>query len=174
MYLLTDLQHFKGEETDDFQESLSYFARDNLICTATSRVFMSLWSFREYMQQADVALEYGMLYSPERWSFRFDTYVFSYVKNHAAGRLEKKSVCSNKILTLINHDKEKGTEYYRTLHMYFQCRFNSSETAKKLFIQRSTFQYRMDRIIRLTGLNLTSFEELSHCYISFGILEDDR
>lgn len=46
-----------------------------------------------------------------------------------------------------------------TIQKFFENNLNVSETARQLYIHRNTLVYRLDKIKRLTGLELTSFED---------------
>ena len=45
-----------------------------------------------------------------------------------------------------------------TVHAFFENNLNVSETARKLFIHRNTLVYRLDKIKKLTGLDLREFD----------------
>ena len=46
-----------------------------------------------------------------------------------------------------------------TIQKFFENNLNVSETARQLYIHRNTLVYRLDKIKRLTGLELTSFDD---------------
>lgn len=50
-------------------------------------------------------------------------------------------------------------ETFSTIHSFFENNLNVSETSKKLFIHRNTLVYRLEKIKRLTGLDLKKFED---------------
>ena len=49
-------------------------------------------------------------------------------------------------------------ESFMTIHSFFENSLNVSETSRKLFVHRNTLVYRLDKIKRLTGLDLREFE----------------
>lgn len=55
---------------------------------------------------------------------------------------------------LINYDRENKTELYRTLQVYLEHERNSLQTAKTLFIHRSSLVYRLERIQKITRIDL--------------------
>ena len=69
------------------------------------------------------------------------------------------------------HDKQKGTEYYKTLSAYFDSRFNAVAASKALYIQRSTFLYRMKNIRKLVDIDFESKDEMLYMEMSFKILD---
>lgn len=55
---------------------------------------------------------------------------------------------------LISHDLERGSDLVKTLRVYFAAGANASEAADRLFLHRNSMLYRMERVRRLTGLDL--------------------
>lgn len=50
-------------------------------------------------------------------------------------------------------------EVRTTIYKFFECSLNVSETARQLFIHRNTLVYRLDKVQRMTGLDLRKFED---------------
>src|SRR5699024_5109977 len=46
-----------------------------------------------------------------------------------------------------------------TIQKFFENNLNVSETARKLFVHRNTLVYRLEKIRKLTGLDLREFED---------------
>ena len=46
-----------------------------------------------------------------------------------------------------------------TIHKFFENNLNVSETARKLFVHRNTLVYRLEKIKKLTGLDLREFDD---------------
>jgi DNA-binding PucR family transcriptional regulator len=55
---------------------------------------------------------------------------------------------------LIEHDRERRSDLVRTLRVYFATGANASEAADRLFLHRNSLLYRLERIQKLTGLDL--------------------
>ena len=49
-------------------------------------------------------------------------------------------------------------ETLQTIHAFFDNNLNVSETSRKLFVHRNTLVYRLEKIKKLTGLDLREFE----------------
>lgn len=77
---------------------------------------------------------------------------------------------------LMNVSREEGMHYHnllfnrktaklfneemlQTIDMFFQKDLNLSDTARQLFIHRNTLVYRLDKVQRLTGLDLRHFDD---------------
>ena len=46
-----------------------------------------------------------------------------------------------------------------TIHKFFENNLNVSETSRKLFVHRNTLVYRLEKIKKLTGLDLREFDD---------------
>ena len=51
------------------------------------------------------------------------------------------------------------SETLMTIQKFFDNSLNISETSRKLFIHRNTLVYRLDKIQKLTGLDLREFDD---------------
>ena len=50
-------------------------------------------------------------------------------------------------------------ETIQTIYKFFENNLNVSETSRQLFVHRNTLVYRLDKIERLTGLDLRRFDD---------------
>ena len=55
---------------------------------------------------------------------------------------------------LVEHDRERRSDLVRTLRAYFASGANASEAADRMFLHRNSMLYRLERIQKLTGLDL--------------------
>ena len=55
---------------------------------------------------------------------------------------------------LVEHDRERRSDLVRTLRAYFAAGANVSEAADRMFLHRNSMLYRLERIQKLTGLDL--------------------
>lgn len=62
--------------------------------------------------------------------------------------------CKETLGTLIEYDKRKNTDYINTLSQYFKCDGNYVKLAEKLFIHYNTAVYRIQRIMKISNLNV--------------------
>lgn len=73
---------------------------------------------------------------------------------HKMDTKEKEQLVTN-ILKNFQHD----AEMIQTLNVFFDSNLNISETAKKLYMHRNSVQYRIDKYINETGINIQKFDE---------------
>lgn len=62
-------------------------------------------------------------------------------------------------------------EVSRTLMTYMQCNLNASQAAKTLYVHRNSLQYRIDKFIERTGLDIRHFPEASAAYLMISLLD---
>jgi DNA-binding PucR family transcriptional regulator len=58
------------------------------------------------------------------------------------------------VAPLAEHDRGRRSDLVRTLRAYFAAGGNASEAADRMFLHRNSMLYRLERIQKLTGLDL--------------------
>ncbi|MEA4939622.1 MAG: helix-turn-helix domain-containing protein [Christensenella sp.] len=84
-------------------------------------------------------------------------------------------VCLRSVLNMAAYDREHDTNYIETADRYVKNRFNAVKTANELFIHRSTFLYRLERIKAQFGLDLEA--ELTtplHLFLSLQYMKKEK
>ncbi len=107
-------------------------------------------------KEAETSLLIGSL-------FMDDAYIYSY-NNLGMGRLIFQLPESNCRLFLGEYFKDDSfdftdSETMLTIQKFFENNLNISETSRQLFVHRNTLVYRLDKIQKITGLDLRSFDD---------------
>ena len=157
---------------NDFHHELVYFLKESLLIAGISRNFHDPIDLSAALKQSEIALEFGLKKNPTSWYFRFNDYALDYLLLRGISDFTPEQICSEKLLMLKEHDNKKNTSFYYTLLTYFQTDYNAAATAKKLFIQRSSFLNRMNRIIELTQLDMDLWKMKTYLTISFQLIEE--
>ena len=89
----------------------------------------------------------------------FRDHVLPCMLDACLNELPVESLLTQGLRTLIDHDRQKNSEYLHTLDLYLQNETSVSRTAEALFIHRSSLLKRLDKICRLLGSTLDSPEE---------------
>ncbi len=76
---------------------------------------------------------------------------------------EERKKYTNQLLENISNDKE----LIDSVKVFFQCNLNVSLAAKQLYLHRNTLQYRIDKFIEKTGINIKTFEGAVAVYMAF-------
>lgn len=150
---------------------ITYYLRDNNLKGGISNEFTGLSELKLYYRQAEIALNAGLRNKPHIWIHRFRDITELFLLQCCTSQLPARMVCAPELLVLEKYDKEHDTEYYHTLMTYLKNNLKHVQTAKELFIHRSTFLYRLDRIRDMTGIDLDNHSRLWYLLLSFKLLE---
>ena len=108
-------------------------------------------SFRE----AQVALEVGKVFDTEKVIIGYD--------NLGIGRLIYQlptTLCEIFLQEVFKKGSIESLDHETlfTIHKFFENNLNVSETSRKLFVHRNTLVYRLEKIRKITGLDLREFD----------------
>ncbi len=163
-----------GEQTiETLLRSLVYFVRDNYLKVGVSGVCHSIGGLYDHYRQSGIALRYACMPDVTTWIVRFDDIAVRYMVDNCAGVLPPNLVCSSRILAMREYDGKHGTEFYKTLRVFIQNRFNALQSSRELFIHRSTFNYRLERIVNQFHINTDDQTTLLHALLTFRLLGDE-
>ena len=155
----------------DVLSSLAILLREGLLKMGASSEIYDFLQLSQGYYQARTALELGKKSGSMNWCCRFDDYLLEYLLSQGGEHLSPELLCSNKLLILKQYDEKNKTELYRTLQVYLELERNVLQTAKTLFIHRSTLFYRLERIQKLADINYEDAKERLILQLSFQILE---
>ena len=144
-------------------EKIARMISDTLSTELNIKVYISIGTVvsdlkdvsRSY-KEAKMALEVGKI-------FESDQYIVNYEKL-GIGRLIYQlplSLCKMFIkevlhgLTMDDFDEET----LATVNKFFENNLNVSETSRQLYIHRNTLVYRLDKLQKMTGLDLRNFDD---------------
>lgn len=168
-----DLDLF-DETIEDISEKLIYFIRDSFLKLSFSNPMKGHMHLRRQYLQAIAAQEIGCSRTPYSWVHHFSKLALPYIFQQATSQLPGNMLCHEGLLRLLEYDKEKGTEYMKTLEVYLKKHLNAVQSARELFIHRSTFLYRLEKICTILESSLTDYDELVYLMISFYLLRDEH
>ncbi len=172
-YLLVNETRRDQAATKKFANDINTFLRESYMLAGVSREFSNVFDIAIAAQQTDVAIAYGRNVNPMYWFLEYDNYAFHYALSCMCRDLPAEQVASSAIVKLREHDDANGTNLCETLRTYIELQYNAVEAAKALFISRSTFLRRLDRIKKITGTNLDSYDDRLYLGLSFRILDPD-
>ncbi|MGX8715173.1 MAG: PucR family transcriptional regulator, partial [Lachnospiraceae bacterium] len=156
-----------------FMDKLPYFLRDNLCKAGLSNPCENFFSLHTSFSQARQALMLGQQHDPHFWSYRFSDYTFQYLLMQNTREYAPSQVIHPALTLLKKHDGQKGTGYFQTLKVFLENNMNASQTAKALYIHRSTFLQRLEQIEKLTRIDLRNMQERAYLQLSF-ILDEQE
>ena len=157
------VKELREKETMDEIEKIAKMISDTLSTELNVKVYISIGTVvsdlkdvsRSY-KEAKMALEVGKI-------FENDKYIVNYEKL-GIGRLIYQlplSLCKMFIkevlhgLTMDDFDDET----LATVNKFFENNLNVSETSRQLYIHRNTLVYRLDKLQKMSGLDLRNFDD---------------
>lgn len=75
------------------------------------------------------------------------------------------------IKKLSDYDKRHNTELLKTMEVYIKSNLNASKASDKLFIHYKTMLYRLERIEKITGIELDDYEKKLELELGLKILK---
>lgn len=126
------------------------------VSVGVSTVADSIQDLAQAYREARVALEVGKVFDTEKSIISYD--------NLGIGRLIYQLPTTLCELFLNEVFKKESinvldSETIGTIQKFFENNLNVSETSRKLFVHRNTLVYRLDKIKKLTGLDLREFDD---------------
>jgi carbohydrate diacid regulator len=150
----------------DYEEDIEKIAKmmvDTLSSEAMSKVYVAIGTVvgdlkdvsRSY-KEAKMALEIGRIFDTEK-------YIVNYEKL-GIGRLIYQlpiPLCRMFIKEVLHgiNIEEFDDETLVTVNKFFENNLNVSETSRQLYIHRNTLVYRLDKLQKMTGLDLRNFDD---------------
>lgn len=126
-------------------------------------------TFREYMlvkQVLSIAInDYGT-----EWLHHYHDYAFLAIRNILAEKSPLERYCFKGFLDLLEYDKQNESKLADTLYLYLKHNQSPSETAKALFIHKSTLDYRLRKIESIAGIDLHNSEDIFVMNLSYHLL----
>ncbi len=126
------------------------------ILVGVSTVAENINQLNNSYKEAQIALEVGKVFDEEKSILNYDSL--------GIGRLIYQLPI--KLCELFLHEVfKKGdislldTETILTINKFFENDLNVSETSRQLFVHRNTLVYRLEKIYKLTGLDLRKFDQ---------------
>lgn len=163
-----------GMNQEEVAGKLVYFIRDTYLKAGYSRVMTGHMNLRRQYVQAKTALDVGSRKKPYLWIHYFSQVAMTYILEQATKRLPGTMICHEGLLELKKHDEENQTQYMETLRVYLEQHLSATQAARELFIHRSTFLYRLDRIREILQSDLDDAEEIFYLELSFRLLEQEE
>lgn len=126
------------------------------VCVGLSTVAHNIDQINNAYKEAQIALEVGKVFDEEKYILNYD--------NLGIGRLIYQlpiKLCE----LFLQEVFKKGDistlddETILTINKFFENDLNVSETSRQLFVHRNTLVYRLEKIYKLTGLDLRKFDQ---------------
>ena len=126
------------------------------VCVGISTVAINIDQINGAYKEAQIAIEVGKVFDDEKYILNYDSL--------GIGRLIYQlpiKLCE----LFLQEVFKKGDistlddETILTINKFFENDLNVSETSRQLFVHRNTLVYRLEKIYKLTGLDLRKFDQ---------------
>lgn len=142
-----------------------------------SKRFTQIREISEHCRQAEDAVKINQLLDQKRAVSIFDKCIPYELLIKAGGGNSGDSLrrYDDYRLQLLNeYDRRCGTDYYLTLYTYLQSACSRTQAARRLYINRNTMDYRMNKIREMLKLNDYDGEECFKLYLAFKAREMEK
>ncbi len=163
-----------GGSLGELRPVLAEFLRENMYKAGVSDEIFSFSRLRGAYRQAAAAMALGEERDPMFWYYLFENYLSDYLIRKASEDIPPAMLTLPAVALLLRHDETRGTHFAETLRVFSAENFNATHAARRLYIHRTSFQDRMDRIRALTGLDPEDEETRFLLQFSFRLLESRR
>ena len=120
--------------------------------------------------QALRSIEYGKVFDEGGKLFFYNDVVIYDMLENCGKNEDTMNYCLPQLLDLMEHDRQNNTQYTYTLYILILTGGKQTPASKALGIHRTTMQYRVEKIMEKTGLDITDAYNVLRLYISYGIL----
>ncbi len=195
---IDDFNNFKEAITGGFQQPIILMINDTqgmiidekpqvvfdqesfnqLSDTFTSDFFVEIYSYIGQLHQANYLLkekfdhEFKCFNTIHRYANREKTITF--YEALPLLMIHSPSFVKKDILSDLFVESIEGQEMLHTIQVFLQCNLNASLTAKKLYIHRNSLQYRLDKFIENTGIDIRSFANAAFVSLAMILLKSEN
>ena len=154
--LLGDKEDYSDLEKIAHTIELAFDSNHKAVHIAYGTIVGDLREMSRSYKEARIALDVGKIFFEEKMSVAYSTL--------GIGRLiyQLPIPLCRMFIREIFQDKSPDDfdeETLITIYKFFENNLNVSETSRQLFIHRNTLVYRLDKLKKMTGLDLHSFED---------------
>jgi len=135
-----------------FTEALT--RRKDRLVLGVSRIVHSSTELGQAIRQALSALELGSRVTGRASPHWYDDLGLYRVLSDLRDRDELHRFYRETLGSLLQYDEEHGAELVHTLQVFFEQNANASQAARALYVHRNTLNYRLQRIVEISGCDL--------------------
>lgn len=167
------LRNLTADSSDDFQQKLGEFLRENLFHAGISNPFQEIFNSHLYRFQAEEALRCGEKKDPSLWRYTFSDYVLDMIIDQTLDHIPIQDLLPKNLRILMEYDKaHPDSALTETLSQYYTNQFQVQAAADKLYIHRTTFFYRMNKIQKLAPLHPDDLKETCQMMLALLALQN--
>ena len=139
---------------------LSNHLKDVGLKAGKSELFSDLNKLKYYFTEACAALDLNK--DTDSTIVDFYSYKEDYILKNCCGNLLPEMIYSKGFKQLLSYNENSSVDYIETLKVHLEEYGNEAKAAKKLYICRNTFMYRLNQLNSLLKEELNTFEGRFH------------
>jgi len=171
--LILNLSQLKVNE-HTLSHQIAPFCLDYCLYAGISSPVYGCTDLQHAFRQAEVALEHAFSLRSEQWIITFSSCSLEYMVRNIHTELPLGQLIAPELFALLEHDRQKDTEYFDTLKTYLLMERDIPKTSQALIIHRTTLLYRLKRIQELTQGNLDDPNLRLYWLLSLYLLEKSK
>ena len=146
----------------------------NGINAGVSAVFSDFKNFYYYYLQALNAVSIGKHHDRSSCLFNFEDYILPFVVSKCNVKTIPELFCPAGLLRLLEYDAVKGTDYANLLRIHLENNMHIAVTTRQTFLHRSTFIYRIEKILDILKMDLNNSDVRLTLLMAFKILNSPK
>ncbi len=157
------VKELRDKDGNEEMEKIARTICDTLNAEAMSNVYVAIgtvvWDLKNVSlsyKEAKMALEVGKIFEPDKNIVNYAQLGIGRLIYQLPMQLCKMFI--NEVLKGVSMD-QFDDETLSTVIKFFENDLNVSETSRQLYIHRNTLVYRLDKLQKLTGLDLRDFDD---------------
>ncbi|MDR1586954.1 MAG: helix-turn-helix domain-containing protein [Treponema sp.] len=163
-----------GEDRDKVIAPLVFLLEEENLRAGMGSCFTGFDELHQYYKQAELALTLGSRYRPDQRLCHFRDMLELQLLDSCTRELPAHMVCAPELIRLREYDSGHNTNYFHTLYVFLKNNLRPVQTIKELYIHRSTLIYRLERIRKITGLDVERCNNQWFLLLSFKLLENEE
>ena len=157
--------------TTNRRKALSIFLEKYQLNAINGRTFEDLIHTKKEYMLINQSIAAALSNSNNERIYECPSYSFLNIQNILKEHDSLETFCYIGYIQLLNYDRENSTSFTETLYIYLTNNLSPGNTAKKLFIHRSTLDYRLKKIEQIAGIHLNSSEDIFIMNLSFRLMD---
>jgi hypothetical protein len=152
-------------------QRLAPLIRDNYMCGGISNPFVGMSMFPAAFEQAAAALSYANGTRSNAWLISFEDCALEYIESSVLKTMPLELIIAPYLYKLLGIDRDRGTEYYRTLRAWLLNERSIPKTAEALIVHRTTLTYRLEKLRELIPIDLDDPDLRLYLLLSYHLMD---
>lgn len=151
---------------DEITKKLRCLLKELNCYCGVSSVCNDFFAIKDYYDQSLLTISFGRSNPSRSHIFQYSNFVFDHILDICCKNSNINMFCNHEIMALYEYDLKHATDYIRCLYTYLSCGKNYTEAAKKLFLHRNTFKYRLLKISDMISIDFDNDSAVFHTILS--------